>query len=224
MNPSRHNQQLYSGREESVEYRGSNPIMIKVIDDSYHASFGLFSTVQKERLNEETSVRLDAATENDLYDDAMELLYCHRRRKVRLGDYAFNNPSNPEGSMNRASLVALSADDRKSSGGGKFLEMLSTQQSSNNGNSNSSLGFLIRQAQTMSAVSKLRLSIIPSEAPPVVIDFDSDKDYWFMLSAIKRAIGWLTNTLHRLSIHSLIPTLTIHSSLSHHHISPFSGT
>ena len=207
--------------------------MIKVIDDSYHASFGLFSTVQKERLEEETSVRMDAATENDLYDDAMELLYCHRRRKVRLGDYAFNNPSNPEGSMNRASLVALSADDRKSSGGGKFLEMLSTQQSGNNGNSNSSLGFLIRQAQTIPGssstavnvtTSKLRLSIIPSDAPPVVIDFDSDKDYWFMLSAIKRAIGWLTDTLHSLSIHSLIPTLTIHFSLSHHHISPFSGT
>ena len=209
--------------------------MIKVIDDSYHAWFGLFSTVQKERLNEETSVRLDAATENDLYDDAMELLYCHRRRKVRLGEYAFNHPSYScaDGSMNRASLVAMSADDRKSSGGGKFLEMLSSQQSSNNGNSNSSLGFLIRQAQTIpgssstvvnATTSKLRLSIIPSDAPPVVIDFDSDKDYWFMLSAIKRAIGWLTNTLHILSIHSLISTLTIHSSLSHHHISPFSGT
>lgn len=199
--------------------------MIKVIDDSYHSSFGLFSTVQKERLNEESSVRLDAVTENDLYDDAMELLYCHRRRKVRLGEYAFNHPSYPECAMNRASLVALSVDDRKSSGGGKFLEILGAQQSGSNGNSNSSLGFLIRQAQTTPGgssssaltTSKLRLSIIPSDAAPVVIDFDTEKDYWFMLSAIKRAIGWL--------IHSIVATITIHSSLSlSTSRSPFSGT
>ena len=104
MNPPRSHQQLHGAGEVSAEYRGSNPIMIKVIDDSYHTFFGLFSTVQKDRLEEETSMRLDAATENDLYDDAMELLYCHRRRKTRLGEYALlTHPSYNEGS----SLVAL---------------------------------------------------------------------------------------------------------------------
>ena len=197
MNPNRHQQQLRSSGEEVTEFCGSNPIMIQVIDESYHATFGLLSTVQRVRLEEEASVRLDASTVNDLYDDAMELLHCHRGRKVRLGEYAFDHPSYPEGDMNRASLVALSADDRKSTGG-KFLGMLGTHQSGgNNSNSSGSLGFLIRQAQTgpcpsspsTVTTSKLRLSIIPTDSPPIVIDFDSDKDYWFMLSAMKRAIG-----------------------------------
>ena len=223
MTPARHHQMPRSSGEELAESRGPNPIMIKVLDNSYHASFGLLSTVQSERLEEETSVRLDVTTVNDLYDDAMEVLYCHRRRKARLGVYAWDHPSYPEGVMNRASLVALSADDRKSSGG-KFLEMFN--QSGQNNSSSSSLGFLIRQAQTGSGssssssvtASKLRLSIIPTDSPPVVIDFDSDKDYWFMLSAIKRAIGWLTIILRTLSLHHLL-ILTVTRSPN-----PLSGT
>ena len=238
MTPARHHQMPRSSGEELAESRGPNPIMIKVLDNSYHASFGLLSTVQSERLEEETSVRLDVTTVNDLYDDAMEVLYCHRRRKERLGVYAWDHPSYPEGVMNRASLVALSADDRKSSGG-KFLEMLGAHQSGQNNSSSSgahqsgqnnssssSLGFLIRQAQTGSGssssssvtASKLRLSIIPTDSPPVVIDFDSDKDYWFMLSAIKRAIGWLTIILRTLSLHHLL-ILTVTRSPN-----PLSGT
>jgi len=147
---------------------------------------------------------VDAAYARDLRDDVHDLQRCHRCRLTTWSAYAADRPSYPSGTTTSSSIVTLNRTKQGAAAAdGKFLQLLSSSSLHHNGggrgggsSSSSSSGISTYNAAVgRGAVAlppppnKLRLSIIPSSSPPVVIDFTSEKDYWFLISAVKRAIA-----------------------------------